>query len=86
MLAVNLRGVFLGTKYAARQMKDQEPDASGDRGFIINVASILGLNGTAGQSEYQFQLKELKRDENVDRGSWVKPLGLVMDMGQRYGG
>ncbi|KAF2684166.1 short-chain dehydrogenase/reductase-like protein [Lentithecium fluviatile CBS 122367] len=46
MQSINLRGVFLGTKFAARQMKDQAPDANGDRGFIINVGSILGLNGT----------------------------------------
>jgi NAD(P)-dependent dehydrogenase (short-subunit alcohol dehydrogenase family) len=49
---INLRGVFFGVKYAARQMKDQEPHASGDRGWIINLASVLGLNGTPGVSPY----------------------------------
>lgn len=39
------KGVFLGTKYAALQMKSQTPHANGDRGWIINVASVLGLNG-----------------------------------------
>lgn len=45
-IAVNLKGVFLGTKFASRQMKDQQPGPNGDRGWIINLASILGLNGT----------------------------------------
>ncbi|KAF2265908.1 short-chain dehydrogenase/reductase-like protein [Lojkania enalia] len=51
-LAVNLKGVFLGTKYAALQMKGQAPLPSGDRGWIINISSILGLNGTPGNSGY----------------------------------
>lgn len=51
VLAINLTGVFLGTKYAAKQMKDQEPHPSGDRGWIINLASVLGLNGTPGHRE-----------------------------------
>lgn len=45
-LAVNAKGVFLGCKYASAQMMKQEPHASGDRGWIINLASVLGLNGT----------------------------------------
>jgi NAD(P)-dependent dehydrogenase (short-subunit alcohol dehydrogenase family) len=40
---VNLKGVFLGTKFAARQMVGQEPGESGDRGWIVNLASVLGL-------------------------------------------
>jgi NAD(P)-dependent dehydrogenase (short-subunit alcohol dehydrogenase family) len=51
-IAVNLTGVFLGTKYAALQMKDQKPHANGDRGWIINVASVLGLGGTPGSVGY----------------------------------
>jgi NAD(P)-dependent dehydrogenase (short-subunit alcohol dehydrogenase family) len=38
VLAVNLRGVFLGTKYAARAMLAQ------GGGSIINIASIAGLS------------------------------------------
>lgn len=40
---INARGVFLGTKYATAQMLKQAPHASGDRGWVINTASILGL-------------------------------------------
>lgn len=44
-MGVNARSVFLGSKYAIKQMLNQEPHASGDRGWIINVASIAGLVG-----------------------------------------
>lgn len=49
---VNVKGVFLGTKYATKQMKDQEPHASGDRGWIINLSSVYGLVGNPATSEY----------------------------------
>lgn len=42
---VNSKGVFLGIKYASRQMLKQDPHPSGDRGWIINTSSILGLVG-----------------------------------------
>lgn len=47
-LDINVKGVFLGTKYATKQMKDQEPHASGDRGWVINLASVLGFGGGPG--------------------------------------
>ena len=45
--AVLVRGVFLGTKHAARVMISQ-----GDGGAIINTASIAGLGGGAGPQAY----------------------------------
>jgi len=42
-MAVNAKGVFLGCKHASRVMKDQTPGETGDRGWIVNTASILGL-------------------------------------------
>ena len=42
---VNIKGVFLGTKYASKQMVGQEPGAGGDRGWIINLSSVYGLRG-----------------------------------------
>jgi NAD(P)-dependent dehydrogenase (short-subunit alcohol dehydrogenase family) len=51
-VAVNLKGVFLGTKYASRHMISQEPGPNGDRGWIINLASVLGLGGQATYSGY----------------------------------
>lgn len=47
-MAVNAKGVMLGCKYAAMQMMKQDPHPGGDRGWIINLASILGLRGAAG--------------------------------------
>ena len=45
MLAVNLDGVFLGTKHAIRAMK-------GKGGSIINISSILGIDGAATAAAY----------------------------------
>jgi NAD(P)-dependent dehydrogenase (short-subunit alcohol dehydrogenase family) len=44
-MAVNAKGVMFGCKHAARVMMNQEPHPSGDRGWIINLASIFGLVG-----------------------------------------
>ena len=51
-LAVNTSGVFYGIKYASSQMLEQDPHPSGDRGWIINTASIYGLVGDAGCVSY----------------------------------
>lgn len=45
--AVVSRGVFLGTKYAARAMK-----ASGRGGSIVNTGSLAGISGGAGPQAY----------------------------------
>ncbi|EAU29457.1 predicted protein [Aspergillus terreus NIH2624] len=42
-MRVNAKSVFLGCKYGVAQMLKQEPHSSGDRGWIINIASIFGL-------------------------------------------
>jgi NAD(P)-dependent dehydrogenase (short-subunit alcohol dehydrogenase family) len=47
-MGVNVRGVFLGTKYATKQMVSQEPGSNGDRGWIVNLASVYGLGGGVG--------------------------------------
>ncbi|KAG7405019.1 Glucose 1-dehydrogenase 2 [Fusarium oxysporum f. sp. rapae] len=41
--SVNARSVFLGSKYAIQQFLRQKPLLSGDRGWIINIASVYGL-------------------------------------------
>ncbi|KAF2803405.1 putative 2-(R)-hydroxypropyl-CoM dehydrogenase [Mytilinidion resinicola] len=52
-MAVNARGVFLGCKYALVQFLKQPPHPSGDRGWIINIASTFGINGfTGGHGPY----------------------------------
>ena len=50
-LAVNGKGVWLGCKYAARQMLRQE-QRFGDRGWIINIGSVLAVVAQAGASCY----------------------------------
>lgn len=50
-MQVNIKGVFLGTKFATRQMKGQEPHPSGDRGWVINLASVYGLVGSPATCE-----------------------------------
>jgi NAD(P)-dependent dehydrogenase (short-subunit alcohol dehydrogenase family) len=48
---VNLNGTFLSAKHALAQMVRQEP-VDGERGNIITIASVEGLEGTAGGSAY----------------------------------
>ncbi|KAJ8117512.1 hypothetical protein OPT61_g1322 [Boeremia exigua] len=51
-LNVNTKGVFLGVKFASAAMKDQQPGPNGDRGWIINLASVFGLGGGPHSSGY----------------------------------
>lgn len=51
-LDLNCNGVFFGTRAASRQMIKQEPHVnSGDRGWIINTASVMGQVATSSASE-----------------------------------
>ncbi|KAI1610687.1 gluconate 5-dehydrogenase [Exophiala viscosa] len=51
-MAVNARGVWLGVKYAAAQYLEQSPRASGDRGWIINICTAMGLVASAATASY----------------------------------
>jgi NAD(P)-dependent dehydrogenase (short-subunit alcohol dehydrogenase family) len=51
VLDVNLTGTFLCAKHAVGQMLHQDP-VDGERGSIVTVASVEGLEGTAGGSSY----------------------------------
>lgn len=53
-LLINAKGVFLGCKYAAAQMVKQEPreEWGGDRGWIVNLASVLGLGGSTNNCKW----------------------------------
>jgi NAD(P)-dependent dehydrogenase (short-subunit alcohol dehydrogenase family) len=51
VLEVNLTGTFFVVKHAVRRMLEQEAVA-GERGSIVTIASIEGLEGTAGGSAY----------------------------------
>jgi NAD(P)-dependent dehydrogenase (short-subunit alcohol dehydrogenase family) len=51
VIAVNLTGTFLVAKHIIAQMLDQER-VEGERGSVVTIASIEGLEGTAGGSAY----------------------------------
>ncbi len=40
IVRINLTGTFIVNQQAARVMKDQQPNAQGERGAIVNVASL----------------------------------------------
>jgi NAD(P)-dependent dehydrogenase (short-subunit alcohol dehydrogenase family) len=51
VIAVNLTGTFFVAKHAITRMLEHEA-VDGDRGSIVTIASIEGLEGTAGGSAY----------------------------------
>jgi NAD(P)-dependent dehydrogenase (short-subunit alcohol dehydrogenase family) len=51
VVGVNLRGTFLTAKHAIARMLDQ-PAVDGERGSVVTIASIEGIEGTAGGSAY----------------------------------
>lgn len=52
VLKVNLLGTFLMTKAAADAMQNNEPGKDGERGVVINTASIAAYEGQIGQAAY----------------------------------
>jgi NAD(P)-dependent dehydrogenase (short-subunit alcohol dehydrogenase family) len=51
-IQVNLIGTFLVTKAAAAAMQDNTPNAEGERGVIVNTASVAAFEGQIGQVSY----------------------------------
>lgn len=49
---VNLVGLFDVVRQVARHMATNEPAEDGERGVIVNVASIAGIEGQVGQAAY----------------------------------
>jgi NAD(P)-dependent dehydrogenase (short-subunit alcohol dehydrogenase family) len=52
VLAVNLTGTYLTAKHVIAQMLSQPARPDGQRGSVVTIASIEGLEGTAGGSAY----------------------------------
>ena len=50
VIAVNLTGTYLVAKHVLAQMLRQTVRADGQRGSVVTIASIEGLEGTAGGS------------------------------------
>jgi NAD(P)-dependent dehydrogenase (short-subunit alcohol dehydrogenase family) len=51
-LTINLLGTFILTKEAASLMQGNEADAEGERGVIVNTASVAAFEGQIGQAGY----------------------------------
>ena len=52
VININLIGTFNVLRLAAEQMANNEPDENGERGVIINTASVAAFDGQVGQSAY----------------------------------
>ncbi|HQY92158.1 MAG: 3-hydroxyacyl-CoA dehydrogenase [Caldilinea sp.] len=52
VLQVNLIGAFNVTRLAAEVMVQNEPGESGERGVIVNTASVAAYDGQMGQAAY----------------------------------
>jgi 3-hydroxyacyl-CoA dehydrogenase/3-hydroxy-2-methylbutyryl-CoA dehydrogenase len=52
VVKVNLIGLFDVTRNAARHMAGNDPGPDGERGVIVNVASIAAFEGQIGQAAY----------------------------------
>ncbi len=52
VIRINLIGVFDVTRNAVKYMAENTPDDDGQRGLIVNVASIAATEGQIGQAAY----------------------------------
>jgi NAD(P)-dependent dehydrogenase (short-subunit alcohol dehydrogenase family) len=52
VINVNLIGTFNVIRSAARVIAENQPSASGERGVIINTASVAAFDGQIGQAAY----------------------------------
>jgi NAD(P)-dependent dehydrogenase (short-subunit alcohol dehydrogenase family) len=52
VINVNLIGTFNVIRLAAAVMSENKPDAEGERGVIINTASVAAFDGQIGQAAY----------------------------------
>ena len=49
---INLVGTFNAIRLAAAKMSTQNPEASGERGVIVNTSSVASMDGQIGQAAY----------------------------------
>ena len=52
VIRINLIGTFNVVRLAAAVMVENEPDAEGERGVLINTASVAAFDGQIGQAAY----------------------------------
>lgn len=49
---INLNGTFNVARLAAERMQKRTPDADGEKGVIVNIASVAAFDGQKGQPAY----------------------------------
>lgn len=52
VIAVNLVGTFNMVRLAAAAMSDNAPEPTGERGVLVNTASVAAFDGQIGQASY----------------------------------
>ncbi len=52
VVTINLIGTFNVIRLAASRLQDNEPNAEGERGVIVNTASVAAFDGQIGQAAY----------------------------------
>ena len=52
MIAINLIGTFDAIRLAATEMSKHDPTETGERGAIVNMASVAAFDGQIGQAAY----------------------------------
>lgn len=52
VIDINLKGYFLMAQASAKEMQKNQPNKKGQRGAIVNIASIAAIMGFAGLSHY----------------------------------
>lgn len=52
VIGINLIGTFDALRLAATAMSRNEPDADGQRGVVVNMASVAAFDGQIGQASY----------------------------------
>jgi NAD(P)-dependent dehydrogenase (short-subunit alcohol dehydrogenase family) len=52
VIDINLKGYFFAIQAAAKAMQKNQPDEKGQRGAIVNIASIAAVKGFLGLSHY----------------------------------
>ena len=52
VIAINLIGTFDAIRLAATEMSKLDPTGSGERGVIVNMASVAAFDGQIGQAAY----------------------------------
>ncbi|KQZ67072.1 SDR family NAD(P)-dependent oxidoreductase [Nocardioides sp. Root151] len=52
VIAINLIGSFDALRLAATAMSRNDPDADGQRGVVVNMASVAAFDGQIGQASY----------------------------------